>query len=426
MLRPESELRFEVGDSKNVTVTVLEGDAEVFGAPLARNSPLEFSRGKYAIYSWKGAQVSLDGCESSYVSRDTTMLEAMNVHAVLDAKRKRAVADPAKELQGPRIMVVGPTDSGKSSLCRILCGYASRSATKTKPLFIDLDVGQSALGVAGTMSAGSISPATISPIEGIDAGAANPISYFYGHASPGDNPEAYKAIVKLLGDSAAKRFKEDDENRCGGMIINTCGWVDGLGLELLKYSISALFVDAVVVVGHDRLFADLERSRDSTGCFDKSTTIVKVTRSGGVVTRHTGYRRVDRSLGIKKYFYGGAGGKVLSPAQTVLKFSEFELREIVGEGKADMDDAILPVGFESTLDPVRAEPVAMTPSLVGAILAVSHAEKEEDLLSTNVSGIVHVTAINVDEGTMTVLAPCAGPLPGKFLLMGSITWAEHA
>lgn len=50
---------------------------------------------------------------------------------------------------GPRVMVVGPTDTGKSTVCRILLNYAVRSENGHKPAFIDLDVGQGTVSVPG-------------------------------------------------------------------------------------------------------------------------------------------------------------------------------------------------------------------------------------------------------------------------------------
>lgn len=55
--------------------------------------------------------------------------------------------------------------------------------------------------------------------------------------------------------------------RADGMIINTMGWVDGLGYELLIHSIKTLKADSVIVVGQDRLHSQLRnelRSEDST------------------------------------------------------------------------------------------------------------------------------------------------------------------
>jgi polynucleotide 5'-kinase involved in rRNA processing len=42
--------------------------------------------------------------------------------------------------RGPRLLVVGPADVGKSTLCRILCNYAVREGRCLQ--LVDLDVGQ--------------------------------------------------------------------------------------------------------------------------------------------------------------------------------------------------------------------------------------------------------------------------------------------
>lgn len=43
-----------------------------------------------------------------------------------------------------------------------------------------------------------------------------------------------------------------------GMLINTMGWVDGLGFELLLHSITAMKANIVLVVGEDRLLTQLQ------------------------------------------------------------------------------------------------------------------------------------------------------------------------
>ncbi len=48
-------------------------------------------------------------------------------------------------------MLVGPTDSGKSSLSKLLLGYAARMGAQ--PTFVDLDIGQGAITVPGVISA---------------------------------------------------------------------------------------------------------------------------------------------------------------------------------------------------------------------------------------------------------------------------------
>lgn len=48
-------------------------------------------------------------------------------------------------------MLVGPTDAGKSSLSKILLGYAVRMGYQ--PTFVDLDIGQGSITAPGVIGA---------------------------------------------------------------------------------------------------------------------------------------------------------------------------------------------------------------------------------------------------------------------------------
>jgi polyribonucleotide 5'-hydroxyl-kinase len=79
------------------------------------------------------------------------------------------------------------------------------------------------------------------------------------------------------------------------MVINTCGWVDGLGFELLLHNIKELKADIVLVMGHDKLHAQLENHpqlREANG--GAGCSVIKLARSGGVVERNKDYRRNTR------------------------------------------------------------------------------------------------------------------------------------
>jgi len=85
---------------------------------------------------------------------------------------------------------------------------------------------------------------------------------------------------------------------------------------------------------------------------------------------------------------------------------------------------ILPIGRSSALDALRTTVVLPSKALVNHVLAVSYATSEKQVPHVNVAGFVHVTAVNVDTRTLTLLAPCPGPLPSRYLVQGGITWAE--
>ncbi|KAJ0049859.1 hypothetical protein NL108_005156, partial [Boleophthalmus pectinirostris] len=119
----------------------------------------------------------------AYVSKDTPMLLYLNTHAALEQMRKQAEKDNER---GPRVMVVGPTDVGKSTVCRLLLSYAVRVGRR--PTFVELDVGQSGVSVPGTVSALCIErPADVE--EGFSVQA--PLVYHFGSTTPGTNIKLY-------------------------------------------------------------------------------------------------------------------------------------------------------------------------------------------------------------------------------------------
>lgn len=49
----------------------------------------------------------------------------------------------------------------------------------------------------------------------------------------------------------------DTQVRAAGMMINSMGWIDGLGYELILHSLKTFRVDIVLVIGQDRLYSQL-------------------------------------------------------------------------------------------------------------------------------------------------------------------------
>lgn len=78
------------------------------------------------------------------------------------------------------------------------------------------------------------------------------------------------------------------------MVVNTMGWVEGLGYELLLHAAQTLRVDVVLVVGQDRLYSQLSASLGSAG-----VTLAKLPKSGGVVTRDPVFRKDARTARVR-------------------------------------------------------------------------------------------------------------------------------
>ena len=120
-LAADEELRIEVECPKDedVTVELKTGVAEIFGTEMVSNHKYTFKNGaKLAVFTYHGCQILIMGNLGiqPYTSSETPMIMYVNIHAALE--KNRADADKSIGSKGPVTMIVGPTDSGKSTLCR--------------------------------------------------------------------------------------------------------------------------------------------------------------------------------------------------------------------------------------------------------------------------------------------------------------------
>lgn len=400
-------------DQTPVRARLVSGNAEIFGTELPPENWVSFPPGfKFAIFTWNGARIELDGhSELAYVADETPMMSYVNAHGILEGRRARASqpqSNDAVHSKGPRVMVVGPTDSGKSSLTKMLLSWSAKRGWK--PTFVDLDIGQGAITIPGCISATPIEM-PIDPIEGIPL--EMPIVYFYGHTSPSANADLYRVLVKELAQTLEKQFLGNSESRAAGMVINTMGWVEGLGYELLLHSIETFNVDVVLVLGQEKLWSMLKNSL-------KGKDIVKLHKSGGVVSRSVKIRQRARSNRIREYFYGLVND--LSPHSNVANFSDISVYRIGGGPQAPR--SALPIGAEPAADPIRIVQVTIKDDLLHMVLAVSYAKESDQIIPSNIAGFIYITDIDTNRKTITYLGPCPGNLPSRILIVGSLAWME--
>eukprot|EP01095_Lingulamoeba_sp_RSL-Kostka_P002004 TRINITY_DN1286_c0_g1_i1.p1 TRINITY_DN1286_c0_g1~~TRINITY_DN1286_c0_g1_i1.p1 ORF type:complete len:426 (-),score=115.28 TRINITY_DN1286_c0_g1_i1:260-1537(-) len=408
-LQAEDELRIEVDKDETIVVLLKSGTAEIFGTELAKLYEYEFTYCKFAIFSWQGCEIDLFGKCRVYKANETPMIYYINAHTILEEKRSMEIVK--EEPFGPRVMIVGSTDTGKSSLAKILLSYATRNSRV--PIFVDLDIGQGTITIPGQIAAVTLHrPINIE--EGLDS--LSPLVYFYGEVDLNKNPAVYKLQLKSLAEDVFHRMKVDCEVGASGCIINTCGWVEGLGYELQLYTIDTFNVNVIFVMDNERLYNDL-----SNVYKDKDIEVVKLQKSGGVVTRSSPFRKNTRKKRIKEYFYGPGKGD-LCPHQIILNFSNITIFKLGTIPNAP--SSALPIGMESLYDPTQLEEVNPTNELLHSILAVTHAESSDNIICSNIAGYLYITNIDLDRKKISVLAPCPGPLPSRYLLLTSLKWVE--
>lgn len=204
----------------------MSGTAELFGTELALNHIYTFRGTKSSIYTWHGCRIEVTGSCEEYTAEETPMLQYANTHFALDKLR-----DEAKQrgTEGPRVLLVGPNNSGKTSLVKLLTAYAIRMGRQ--PMVINTDPKEGLLSIPGTLTAtpfasiidveqgwGSSPTSTSSPVP-----VKLPLCYYYGLSSPEDNTKLFKPIVTRLALASTSRLAEDTIIKETGMIIDTPG-----------------------------------------------------------------------------------------------------------------------------------------------------------------------------------------------------------
>lgn len=421
-LTKQQELRLEVGVKENLKLKLVSGTAEVFGCELGRDAWYSFTDQKIAIFTWHGCELIAEGsCTVDYIADETPMSSYINIHLALEGLRSKSAEQGTR---GPTVLIVGPKDSGKSTLAKILLSYAIRQGRE--PMLVALDPNEGSITMPGCLLAIPIKNqldvevgfSNLLSVTSEDEAVPQPLTYYYGYPSPADNIKLYQIQVERLGDMLRRRLEIDTEVRSSGCIIDTCGLADDVGFKLHMHTIKALDVDVVMVVGHERLYSDLVRANK-----DSKVTILRLAKSGGVVNRDPVYMRHLQMKRIREYFYG-CPGHDLSPSPNIVKFEDVTIFKVGEEVLAPT--SALPVGMDRKVNETMLAKVEVGEHLLHAILAVYSADSSDEaaLLHANVHGFVYISEVDMVKRVLTLLMPCPGQLPKSFLLLGSFRWIE--
>ncbi|KAK4528893.1 hypothetical protein GAYE_SCF66G6841 [Galdieria yellowstonensis] len=407
-LEKEQELRFEVSTENKVHLTLLSGTAEVFGIELPKGRHVEFQDTKLAVFTWHGCELELEGItDLEYVASETPMHLYLKAHYLLDCMRLQAKQQGTR---GPKVVIVGPQDSGKSSLCQTLCCYAMKGGKKV--LYASIDFQQGCFAIPGAIGASSVEHCTIE--DGLIF--ENNLVFFYGHTVASENVRLLERLVGNLSRLLDDKLEDSSLDLSHmGFIADSFGSLDGSNYDVLKQVLKEIKANVIIVLGSERLYADIQRDLSS-----EQVQIIQLPKSGGVVGRDQYLRRRLQEMQLRCYFYGSDGN--LNPFTTVVHFDQVHIVRI-GTG-LHVPATALPLGAQSTLDPLQISEVTPSTELLHSILGVSQAESEETIVDSPVYGFVHVTKVDNSKRTISLLAPSPGKLPGSFLVMGSIRWLE--
>jgi polyribonucleotide 5'-hydroxyl-kinase len=427
-----------------------------------------FTDTKAAIYTWQGCaiEVSGDAVQSEYTAQETPMNEYINIHFALESIREQA---KAADTPGPRLLVLGPEDAGKTTLAKILTAYAVRS--QRSPVVVNLDLADGVLSLPGTLTA-TVFKSLIDIEEGWGTAPMSgpngaipvklPLVYYHGHQEPAERQgKVYKSLISRLALAVTGRMSQDAEAREAGLIIDTPGVLaasksDGaVYTEILSHIISEFSINCIVCLGSERLYSDMTRRYDgqpvSSTTSPSTIAVIKATKSGGVVDRDDAYMASLRAAQIRSYFYGNlklSNGVSLQPRQQQVDFAALTVWLRIGSFPAgtltsstglgadpDEEDEFLPGDFNpdpagpsnATVVPLPSSQVfervtLPQPAMRSCVLAVMTcpADSDQDAIrDAPVEGFLYVTDVDVARGKISLLSPVVG----RIMAEKALVWA---
>ncbi|KAG8917639.1 Cleavage polyadenylation factor subunit clp1, partial [Tulasnella sp. 417] len=308
---------------------------------------------------------------TEYVSDETPMISYSNLHVVFEQMRIRAkhhTSDPSTASEPPRVLIIGPEDSGKTTAAKILTNYSVRAPRVCTPVLVNVDPSEGGWTMPGTVSACVVSsplptqtPAnpfgvtsTTAPTA-LSSAALLPIVYWYGHSDPKRNQPVMEKSIQNLAKAVKERMSLDAITYNSGLFIDTPATFSTsvrVGSEMrypfIEKCVEEFDVNTIIVIGHEKLNVDVQRMFGSSTS-GRRITVVKVAKSGGVVDLDYTYRARIMSHQIRNYFYGPdfkiptwvdvtkLGGEAqtettLSPYSAPIKFSDMKIWRI-GAGR---------------------------------------------------------------------------------------------
>ncbi|KAH7394949.1 Pre-mRNA cleavage complex II protein Clp1-domain-containing protein [Phaeosphaeria sp. MPI-PUGE-AT-0046c] len=432
-LAANTEYRFEVAFNRTLTVKLQSGTAEFFGTELAPATTYTFQGTKGAIFTWHGCRLDIGGeVESDYVAEETPMMSCANLHFALELLRDKSVSSGGAEM-GPRVLVVGPEHSGKTSLVKILTSYAVK--TGRQPVVVNLDPKQGMLSVPGSFSAAAFSSIMdieegwgSSPISGPNPTPVKmPLVYHYGLKDP-EEGKVFKPIVTHMALAVTSRLEEKDKlSKQAGFIIDSSGAIsqgkNGV-YENIEHIVSEFSVNVLITLGSERLYSDMARKlsqRDPS----EHVNVIRLDKSGGCVDRADDYMKALRHAQVREYFFGH-GENTLAPSSQTCDFGELHIFQINQDNTAlyrsGDEDEYDPSSISSANIYTRVTPSAALQNSLLAITTASPTDSQEVIRDSSVKGYIYVADVDETKKKVRLLSPQPGMIPANAMVLGS--WPE--
>ncbi|WWC90798.1 uncharacterized protein L201_005735 [Kwoniella dendrophila CBS 6074] len=447
-IEPGSEWRFELEADENIALRVLSPDPVFLNSeelPPATWYPIHrYTKG--ALYAPCQSRVEVTSLPASqYSSSSTIHPQLLNVHLALERQRilaKRHLFGSGSTGyeridRGPRVMVMGPPSSGKTTVVKNLVNLALSTGMRWNIGVGGLDPSSPSNLIPGTISLSTPShplpthhlahpfgsPPTSTASSTLAADIPT-VGWWLGGLEPTNkNAEVWKVLVGSMGEDWRKKCEKDKMALASGLIVDTSSAFTNplLGTKkddpkarytLVSQAVEAFEIDTILVIGHEKLHIDLSRL---PALQSKGVNVIRIPKSGGVVDLDDAQRELVHSFQIRSYFYGEPSlpqeltslmGKMIGLNGTLNPYSfqigwETLVVLRVGEENSAPTSA-LPLGSARILSPTRLTRVdpsgpAHVVRLLNTVLAIVDVKPEDRIKSDKAPKIEEVKA-EVTEG----------------------------
>lgn len=388
-------LHVTVDEECDLIVQVQEGLAEINGSYLHKDTKYKFLKNsRFSIFTYTGCVVVLDGKAKHNISEKKMIKQHVALCKMLDSARRNL--HQVGQL-GPRILVVGPQDMGKTTLCKYLVNWAARKKSVVR--FVDFDIGQNAVTIPGIVAM-SVVDKPLHPVN--EFHNKDLLAYHFGHKSPHFNQNLYSFLIKRMASIVNYQDYHYADLRYGGCVINTCGWVVDFGFESICNIAQAFEVQYILVLGDPSLGSQIK------SVVPRGVHVMNINKDDMVVERSRTYRRNSRRLKLDQYFYGLYNDQ--KPHMITIPSNKLKIFA-VGSGISGNEKRI-----RNSLNGDNLTKVNIDESLNDKVLSIVDDTFGTGKNYSNLLGYVLVESAN--KHSITLITPKPGPFPfRKFLCM---------
>lgn len=451
-LHPYWEWRFKVSHENHITLRLLSGSAERDGTELALNKSYRFSGARSKITTLQGCLLEVEGSpQHDHVAEGhpaTSLTTAhLNLHFLL-ANLRQDAARGSQGGTGPRLMVVGPASTGKTTLARELTAWGVKQGAQ--PLVVNTDPREGMLSLPGTLTAATF--ATMMDVEAEGGWGGTPMSgpsavpvklpiiFQFGRQYATDDVHLYKEAVSKLAGAVTERMSDNAEARTSGLIIDTPGiTLEGkLGQEemgLLAHIVEEFSVNMILVIGSKSIEkAVMDRFSGEKTTLGDATCVTALEKASGVVQNDEAWVLASQQAAIKEYFFGDYK-TTLNPSKQLLDLDAITIYRMPDRKysvplsfnalSCQADTNGTPTAAEGPPEHRGLNKVDPSPALSHWTMPIMNAtigDAPEAIRTAAVQGFVYIADVDKDRRKINVLFPTSGRDARKPLLLGA--WPE--